>query len=113
MNTRTDYNLVKNEMLFLLEKSQRNKSATTDFIYSFIEKLIKKGWVRKNVYELVWDIQNNHYASMSQETIDILYELETSLSGFCAAECIYKFPNEPEDSGKLQDYILGNDWKTD
>lgn len=110
---KTDYNLVKNEMLLVLENSQRNKSAITDFIYSFIERLIKKGWVRKNVYELVLDIQNNHYASMPQETIEILFELETSLSGSCAAECLYRFPNEPKDSKELQNYVLGNDWNTD
>lgn len=100
-------------MLLVLENSQRNKSATTDFIYSFIEKLIKKGWVRKNVYELILDIQNQSLCSMPQETIEILYELETSLSGSCAAECIYRFPNEPKDSKELQNYVLGKNWNTD
>lgn len=109
---RTDYYLVKDKILFALQNTQRNKSVTTDFIYSFIEELIKQGWERKDIYELVLDIQNNHHTSVSQETIEILYELETSLSGYCAAECIYRFPNEPKDSKELQDYVLGNNWKT-
>lgn len=108
---RTDYYLVKDKILFALQNTQRNKSVTTDFIYSFIEELIKQGWERKDIYELVLDIQNNHHTSVSQETIEILYELETSLSGYCAAECIYRFPNEPKDSKELQDYVLGNNWK--
>lgn len=109
---RTDYYLVKDKILFALQNTQRNKSVTTDFIYSFIEELIKQGWERKDIYELVLDIQNNHHTSVSQETIEILYELEMSLSGYCAAECIYRFPNEPKDSKELQDYVLGNNWKT-
>ena len=109
---RTDYYLVKDKILFALQNTQRNKSVTTDFIYSFIEELIKQGWERKDIYELVLDIQNNHHTSVSQETIEILYELATSLSGYCAAECIYRFPNEPKDCKELQDYVLGNNWKT-
>ncbi|WP_455670428.1 hypothetical protein [Phocaeicola faecalis] len=109
---RTDYYLVKDKILFALQNTQRNKSVTTDFIYSFIEELIKQGWERKDIYELVLDIQNNHHTSVSQKTIEILYELETLLSGYCAAECIYRFPNEPKDCKELQDYVLGNNWKT-
>ncbi len=46
---RTDYYLVKDKILFALQNTQRNKSVTTDFIYSFIEELIKQGWEREDI----------------------------------------------------------------
>ena len=85
--------------------------SVTNRFGSWFERIKDEGWTRKDVYDLVRDILDERPVRFSESTIDELAGFETTLTGFCAADCILRFPNEPSGVSQLVEYVRGNRWR--
>jgi len=78
---------------------------------SWFDRVKKNGWTRLDVYNLIWDINKNHGGDVSEYALDELGEFETGITGFCASECIVRFPGDPETTYALCAHVRGERWK--
>lgn len=63
----------------------------------WLEAVQSRGWKRKDVYDLFWDIFNYHHSEFSQPTRDLLREIESTLTGHCHPDYKIQFPGETEE----------------
>lgn len=101
----------KKELFIILQNYDTNKIELSQKVEEFVSNLIQDKWKRKDVYDLVYDIINDLSISISEVGQDILLDVETSLSGYCATNYIYRFPGDPESSIELQNYARSSLWK--
>ena len=89
---------------------QQVGSNPNDF-HQIIDALVKSGWKRIDIYTLLWDIMNNHYNELDELVVDELGEFETSITGYCSPESIFKFPDDPENIEQLTAVVRAGKWK--
>ena len=105
--------IFKQELLHLICSTQ-SKTSEIDQLFRVYSL---KGISRKQAYDVVWEIFRQDAQRIIERipeaeiNIDWLGEVETGLTGWCAADCIIRFQGEPEDLDELEAYVRGNEWK--
>lgn len=103
----------KNEIIKLAKK-RCDETTFSSFheeqFYNFIQKLINEGWSRNDLYILIKSVQIEEYENLSETVLDFLYDVETSVTGDCHIDCIFRFPKEPVEEKRFLEYVRGRKW---
>jgi hypothetical protein len=103
-----------NVMLSLFEKFEGLPPSNQDNEWLSVDKyaanLVMSGWTRKDIYNLVRDIDNRHSNSMAEECSDSISNYLTGLVGDVAAECIVRLPGENCDLAEHARYVRSRVW---
>ena len=77
----------------------------------WLERVQNQGWSRRDVYDLIRAILEAPPSQISEVTINLLAEAETSITGYCDVNCIYRFPNDPSGKNEFIAHVRGNRWR--
>jgi hypothetical protein len=99
--------------LGLLDASSTSQLNSETWIWfrSYLYKLSEEGWNRLSIHDLVADILKNEY-SLSNRTLDQLYDFMTNIIGYCDSSSIMRFRGEPEGENELAAYVRGEKWRS-
>jgi hypothetical protein len=106
MDSRSDYTNARQSMI-----DSWSGTSTPDTFRRFIADLIARGWTRRDMYDLTNDLLDHEAERSGENAMEELLEFETSLTGWCAASSILRFPCETEDEAALVAWVRGNEWR--
>lgn len=81
-------------------------------VEDFVTSLAERGWTRKDIYDLVVEIEKVHASSFPEECADAIGNYITALVGQCAVGCIVHFPGDSNDIEEQARYVRGLQWLT-
>lgn len=79
-------------------------------IEDFVSSLVVSGWSRKEVYQLVRNVEINHSNEMSEECADAIGNYITALVGDVALNCIVRLPGEKGSVDEHACYVRSQKW---
>lgn len=76
----------------------------------FFELILNHNWTRKNVYELIGNVIENHGDDLDTTGLDMLMDFESAMCGDIGPGLTPKFPGDPEDPLDFARYIDSGAW---
>jgi hypothetical protein len=78
-----------------------------------VQRLTASGWTRGDVYAAVRQLVSrlsDDGLEDNESAIETLENYATGLTGWCAKECIERFPGDPVDPDAFHHYVYGGRW---
>lgn len=77
----------------------------------FLSNLIKKGWRRRDIYNLLQKTTIPSDFGLTSEAIDYVCDIESAVTGFIHPDCIMRFPDEEfKDNEEMIAYVRSKAW---